>query len=104
MRPDYPSDEILSRIRSWGTEDWHGLLVLMDDNWPEYGCVRRPTATRWEFVTGGWSGCEELIAALQENWIAWTMLWESSHRGGLTVLIEPDPPATSTEQEPPSEQ
>jgi aromatic ring-cleaving dioxygenase len=98
-RPDYASDEVINKIRTWDVTDgsWHALLVFMDDNWPEYGCVRRPTANRWEFVTGGWSGCEEIIIAFMDNSIAMSMLWESSHRGGLHVLVEPSTaPATST--------
>lgn len=41
--------------------------------------------TEYRFVTGGWSGCEEVINLLMTN-IASIMLWESSHRGGLHVF------------------
>lgn len=38
-----------------------------------------------EFVTGGWSGCEQVISVL-EGTIPWGVSWESSHRGGRHVL------------------
>lgn len=35
-------------------------------------------------VTGGWSGCEEMIGALQKNKNHWWMAhWKLSQRGGL---------------------
>ena len=32
--------------------------------------------------TGGWSGNENIINALQENKLFWMMFWEKSQRGG----------------------
>lgn len=34
------------------------------------------------FVTGGWSGNEEIIGAMMENRPAWLELWYSTTRGG----------------------
>lgn len=103
---DYPSDEVLARVRTWGDAqiiagadpDWRGLFGFMESVWPDYGVVRKRPATEgelglvesaeaWEFVTGGWSGCEDLIGAFYENAIARSVLWESTHRGGLHVLV-----------------
>jgi len=36
----------------------------------------------WELHTGGWSGNEEIIRAMQDNRVWWGMFWESSRRGG----------------------
>jgi len=36
-------------------------------------------------ATGGWSGCEDVIGALNANFCA-MQRWESHHRGGLWVF------------------
>ncbi len=88
-----PDSADLLRIEKW-TDDWGGLLKFMESIWPDYGVVRRPLVMseplRWEFVTGGWSGCEVIIGAFYANHLAHAVLWESTHRGGLHVLIEPE--------------
>lgn len=92
LRPeDEPREEDIERIKTW-EGDWPGLLKFMESIWPTYGVVRKKRAhnvTIWEFVTGGWSGCEEIIGAFYENPLAQAMLWESTHRGGLHVLMAP---------------
>lgn len=40
----------------------------------------------WEFVTGGWSGNDSIIRAMQDNAVMWPNCWESSHRGGKYVF------------------
>jgi len=99
---DEPSEADLDRIRHWSAVgDWKGLLEFMESIWPDYGVVRRrglvvgarggdEPGIRWEFVTGGWSGCEQIINAFYDNTLAHAVLWESTHRGGLHVLLEPD--------------
>lgn len=82
MSGRYPSDEELARIVAWPVEDCAGLLAFVRSiwNWPEYA---------WEaggmiaLATGGWSGNEDIIAALQENQMFWILCWQSSHRGGM---------------------
>ena len=37
---------------------------------------------RLELHTYGWSGNEDIIQALKENRIFWSMCWEESRRGG----------------------
>lgn len=89
---DEPDNATLERIRKWDG-DWPGLLAFMRKVWSDYGVVREivplaPEPKRWEFVTGGWSGNEEIIRAFYENAMATVILWESTHRGGLHVLME----------------
>lgn len=58
--------------------------------WEEKGLVK--TTNGWgvcdllKMATGGWSGNEEIIIAMNENLALWGLLWESSHRGGLEVF------------------
>jgi len=95
---DYPGEPELERIRNWpSTGEWKPLLQFMESIWPDYGVVRqsrirlgkRVLPTRWEFVTGGWSGCEDIWSAFCKNPVAYSVLWESSHRGGLHILQLP---------------
>lgn len=88
MPNDEPAAADIERVRTW-EGDWLALLVFMESIWPDYGTVRKRFDGSWEFVTGGWSGCEAIIAALMGNYIAWTMLWQSSHRGGLHIFKPP---------------
>jgi hypothetical protein len=53
-------------------------------HWPNYA-VRRDD-NRIELSTGGWSGNEMLIHALQLNRAVWLRCWVSSERGGHYVF------------------
>ncbi|HWO88896.1 MAG TPA: hypothetical protein VNL98_07075 [Gemmatimonadales bacterium] len=41
------------------------------------------------FATGGWSGNEAIIAALQRNLMVMAMCWRVSTRGGLHIYALP---------------
>lgn len=87
MRRDEPCEADVRRVKNW-KNNWPGLLKFMESIWPTYGCVRHPPSGNWEFVTGGWSGCEEIIGAFHDNVLARSQLWRSTHRGGLHILRE----------------
>ena len=40
----------------------------------------------WIFVTGEWSGNEDIVNALYQNKIFWMQFWEDSFRGGKYVF------------------
>jgi hypothetical protein len=89
---DQVTEEELARIKNW-EGDWKALLSFMAAIWINtYGTVRFPVPNSprqlWHFVTGGWSGNEEIMAAFFENRVAYSLLWASSHRGGLHILEE----------------
>lgn len=82
----YPTDAALERIRTWPCEDWRGLLEHIRPYWeddPGYGSWRR-TRRRLRLATGGWSGNEDIIGALDRSCFG-IIAWESTHRGGLHV-------------------
>jgi hypothetical protein len=86
----YPSEQSLTAISVWqikSNEDIQALLDYCQTLWAYYG--------RWEdkpldpeegpmiwVATGGWSGNESIIKALEENWIFWCLCWQMSRRGG----------------------
>ena len=86
----YPSDESLKLIREWPRDNFLGLMDFVRDIWnyPEWGfMITQEIDERvFELHTGGWSGNEEILSALQENTMFWAMSWESSRRGGHYIL------------------
>jgi hypothetical protein len=82
---EYPDPEVLEQIAKFPVHIGDGsakqLLEIVAGEWsyPDYVSEKEGT---WTFATGGWSGNEDLIAALQENTIAWMLLWWASERGG----------------------
>lgn len=100
----YPTPAALALIRDWrGTP--HTLVTdVLDPIFAAYGNARWGHRDSWNvgqhgrdgapdapteanmrvevtLVTGGWSGCESAIGALEDGlfWFAW---WQTSHRGG----------------------
>ena len=49
--------------------------------------VKGTKKSHLHLITGGWSGCESVINAI--NPVVHGLLWESSHRGGLHVYRIP---------------
>lgn len=86
----YPTEEELTRIRDWPSDDpfgWFTFIKLVwwqpGWGWKESGGVDNQGHIRQYFIsTGGWSGNEEIIHAMRDNFILWTLTWESHRRGG----------------------
>ncbi len=82
MRNDYPHEADLKRIRDWPFGEWKSFMELVTDIWNhDYGQISQGNS-RWTFVTGGWSGNEDILAAMQQNIGFWSQCWHSSYRGG----------------------
>jgi hypothetical protein len=103
---DYPTDEALARIAAAKPREalelaeraWHwggrvtrelkpeelALMIARNDEGAEY--IR--------FATGGWSGNESIISALEDNTMVRAMCWQLSAHGGLHIyeFPLPDPP------------
>jgi len=88
---NYPDEEQLAKIKAWPYDDFQGLVDFCIAIWTfKDWATRKGRSCR--FATGGWSGNEDIIEALQENHLFWMSCWESSHRGGLFKFKLPKPP------------
>ena len=88
----YPDERDLQRIARWNSvHDMRGLLTFVRRLWtyPDYFEGDPDTGYHFDLATGGWSGNEEIIGALQENLTFWGIAWVSSNRGGRHVFDIP---------------
>ena len=95
----YPTEAELRKVRNWHWDQGFDELMayvrslwwMPDWGWRETG--RRPSeiqawshkpGTRYyDISTGGWSGNESLIDALERNRnLFWAICWERSRKGG----------------------
>lgn len=92
----YPTDEYLEWIRNYdilrGDPLWF-FRVLVENWWHgDYGCEisRKYKGKRTiAMSTLGWSGNEDVIQAMRENFWLWSVYWFSHKRGGhYAFLIE----------------
>lgn len=94
---NYPTDDELQRIREWDALDprgWFDFIQSVGNYWPEDWYWDETTdtgATVYHVSTGGWSGNEDIIRAMKENFVLWSMNWESHRRGGHYTFIFKDP-------------
>ena len=83
-RNGYPTEETLVTIRNWDVimDGYEPLLEFVAKQWwkPNWGWYRE--GIKYEISTGGWSGNESLIVAMNGNVLFWDTCWVSSRRGG----------------------
>ena len=94
MSNEYPRDEELKRIADWDllVRPVQELLDYVESlwKWEDWGFkLKGKRVLRLELHTGGWSGNEDIVGALQENFIFWSMCWVQSRRGGHYKFIIP---------------
>jgi hypothetical protein len=97
----YPDPEELESIRTWPAgygptgnrahrdlmEYVKGLWMYADANyWTDKGVaphsLRSYDRRSYSISTGGWSGNEDIIQAMESNIMFWATCWVSSKRGG----------------------
>lgn len=86
----YPTDNELEKIKTWDFPngvtqksvseffEFIGSIQCVE----HYGKLRK-TKKFWKFATGGWSGNEEIITAIEQNYFFMAVCWYLSKRGGL---------------------
>lgn len=83
----YPTDETLNVIEFWKFP-FDGLWDFIKEAWnTQYGQIKE-SKNLLKFSTGGWSGNEDIIAAMQNNTAFWSMYWKASVRGGIEIFRE----------------
>lgn len=96
----YPTEEALNRIKKWPWQDgWVELFEFINSIWwmadwgwrQTYGYNgNNESYIEYNISTGGWSGNESIIDALQENTMAWSFCWQQSRRGGHYIFTAKD--------------
>lgn len=78
----YPTEEELRKISEWDFHDLENLMEYVKSKWMFADSYWHQEGKTYYLSTAGWSGNEDLIQALRENTMFWTMCWYSSRRGG----------------------
>ena len=83
----YPDQRALSDIASWDLTKLgiYGLLEKIKKNtkWADRQVeIKGKRVIRFVYHTGGWSGNENVIDALERNTLFWILFWQKSVRGG----------------------
>ena len=85
----YPTEETLEAITTWpirSNSNIAELLAFVDAAWHyKPFAIRTNGEGRERYIycaTGGWSGNESIIGALEENRMFWALCWLESQRGG----------------------
>lgn len=87
----YPTEELLEYIKNYKINSFGNALIILElvkDVWWSKNMLvwEEDGGDTLHMATGGWSGNESLIYAMQENYILWHLLWHSSTRGGKYVF------------------
>ena len=86
-KDNYPDEASLKAIEKWDIlkKGVDGLLNLILKNtlWADRQIsITGKRILCFEYHTGGWSGNEDVISALRQNFLFWSMFWQKSTRGG----------------------
>ena len=93
----YPTEAALEIIKIWHWNDIKGWFDFINSLWHFKNWGWREGLTTddlnkdmevytYEISTGGWSGNESLIYAMQENSMLWHITWVQSRRGGHYIF------------------
>jgi len=82
---EYPHKQDLELIENWELktiESFDGLISFCKDLWAYDSWGEVDDEGVFSVSTYGWSGNEEIIGALEKNFIFWSIFWLESRRGG----------------------
>lgn len=83
----YPTEEVLQHIEDWDyKKGFKDLFYLVKQLWryPDYfrEVIRKDGSSVFILSTGGWSGNESVIGALNKNRMLWACCFHLQIRGG----------------------
>jgi len=94
MLNEYPEEAELQTIEQWPTDNLVELFEYIKTRWryADYEDANfwvekdeedegKPVKI-YEIATGGWSGNEDIIEAMQKNIVFWYTAWYKTERGG----------------------
>ena len=93
----YPTNECLEIIKKWHFSDAEGWFKFIKKYWRHssfgwieedglYGFDKKMFVHRYYISTGGWSGNESIIIAMEQNVCMWNVVWFQSQRGGHYIF------------------
>lgn len=85
----YPSNETLYEIETWEFSNTQEIIELFEfiksiwrySIWQEYK-DETENIMLYKISTAGWSGNEDIIMSMNNNFKLWSLVWYSSKRGG----------------------
>ena len=97
----YPTEVALELIEKWHYTDSKGWLEFIKSIWwaADWGWTEGEEPHEWRegskcyryhISTGGWSGNESIIRAMQKNDFHWYLIWVQSRRGGHYIFERRD--------------
>lgn len=88
----YHTAKELKAIKNWDVKDTNNLIFQLKNMWEYNDCFienwgldrvfKKRQVLTLELHTGGWSGNEEIIAALKQNKLFWMIWWWKTEKGG----------------------
>jgi len=93
----YPTEAALDIVETWHWYDARGWFGFIKSIWwyPDWGWDegeepheyrKDEIVYRYNISTGGWSGNESIIRAMQKNEMMWHLNWVQSRRGGHYIF------------------
>jgi hypothetical protein len=86
---EYPEKKDLEKIKKWEYTDCKGLFLFIQSIWHFGEDYCKLKGRRIHLITGGWSGNEDIVGALEKNYMVWCLTWQKSVRGGSFYFLLP---------------
>lgn len=91
----YPDEQELKKIKEW-EGPFLDLMEYIRPRWAYaqagyWRAYHKDGGVTFRCSTAGWSGNEDIVGALQENYVFWGICWRGSRRGGHYEFSVPIP-------------